>query len=413
MAMITTTSLLKFRRLVSQLGMSGPHVLGHLEYLWQYCHAHAKTIDGVLFEPGDVELISEWAGEKGVFVKALLENGWLDKLDSGHVVIHDYKDHIPPFVRDRFRMQLKRAYQNTEDKLSEPFANGSRTIRERFDIGEDRRGEDRRDEDKKAEPSVEEAKQVGSADSCLTFGDGGADAKTPARDGNVVCSVPHGQVAAKQVRVPEHHREETSVDAIISRIMAAGSGHDCPGAEWWRGVLEGGKLLPVVNAAISRIEAGKEPFARLQCLVESMMGCNYGEVRAAGHDTVPTEIREVAATVLGKASSDAACNRGNSHTKQVAYILEITGEPEPYRAWWGDVVQRMRRTDGMEILGEAARYAKDCGDPHARQAKGLGPLEHPGRYIASKCKEHLERNNVTLPPRPAVRVKRAVNGEKR
>jgi hypothetical protein len=85
--------------------MPKPHVLGHLEYLWQSGYQAACSIVG---DEVDVELVSEWNGEQGILAKALIEPGFIDQTELG-LEIHDFWTHAPKYV-------IKRA--QTEERLN-------------------------------------------------------------------------------------------------------------------------------------------------------------------------------------------------------------------------------------------------------------------------------------------------------
>jgi hypothetical protein len=90
----------KFLRLVDELGMPAPHILGHLEFLW---HAAHERLDEPLGDARNVELLARWTGEPGVLATALHRVRFLD--DVGGVTrcfrVHDLYDHAPEAVKKR------------------------------------------------------------------------------------------------------------------------------------------------------------------------------------------------------------------------------------------------------------------------------------------------------------------------
>jgi hypothetical protein len=90
----------KFIRLVDELGMPAPTVLGHLEFLWHAAHELAGEPIG---DARNVELLARWAGEPGVFAAALHRLRFLD--DEGGATpcfqVHDLYDHAPEAVKKR------------------------------------------------------------------------------------------------------------------------------------------------------------------------------------------------------------------------------------------------------------------------------------------------------------------------
>ena len=102
---MNTTHNPKFKRLYRRLGLGIAQTLGHLECLWQYTHSTANPV----YKPDDVEASSEWEGESGILLAALLAEGWLDRREDGLVEVHDYWDNCPQTVRDRIKKREQRA----------------------------------------------------------------------------------------------------------------------------------------------------------------------------------------------------------------------------------------------------------------------------------------------------------------
>ena len=93
----------KFLRLAAILKMPKPHVLGHLEYLWQSGYQSASSVVG---DEIDVELVAEWQGEQGALTKALLETGFIDQTELG-LEIHDFWTHAPRYVTQRAQTEQR------------------------------------------------------------------------------------------------------------------------------------------------------------------------------------------------------------------------------------------------------------------------------------------------------------------
>ena len=92
----------KFMRLAFILNLPRPYTLGLLEYLWKTGYASGNPVIG---DEVDVEVVCEWTGERGILAAALLEVGFLDRLKSGKLQIHDLFDHAPEYVKSRLRME--------------------------------------------------------------------------------------------------------------------------------------------------------------------------------------------------------------------------------------------------------------------------------------------------------------------
>jgi hypothetical protein len=73
--------------------------VGLLERLWHFTITSAKRGD---IGQHDDELIAEacgWVGEPADLVAMLVETGWLDECPEHRLVVHDWHDHAPHFVR--------------------------------------------------------------------------------------------------------------------------------------------------------------------------------------------------------------------------------------------------------------------------------------------------------------------------
>jgi hypothetical protein len=96
-------------------------------------------------------------------------------------------------------------------------------------------------------------------------------------------------------------------------------------------------------------------------------------------------------------ASDAQRARVDRLTKSV---LEVAQDRPNYAPWWREACARAVRCGVEHCIAEAVQYARDCGDPVVRARKDLGPLKHPGRYIASQLSAELKGHGSGLPPPP-------------
>lgn len=111
---------LKFKKLCYLLKMPGPHVLGHLEYLWHVAHQSDCPIIGTSL---DIEIASEWYGEPGKFFEALRDcggkgqYGFIEPVETEDDVwqVHDFHEHKPGYLKDRVRKQKQRVTGQSRD----------------------------------------------------------------------------------------------------------------------------------------------------------------------------------------------------------------------------------------------------------------------------------------------------------
>jgi hypothetical protein len=103
----TATTNVKFRRLVRAIAASvgcsavvaKVRAVGHLELLWHLTMRSAKR--GDIGSLDNVEIADEigWEGDPDEVVAMLVEAGWLDECDRHRLVVHDWHEHCPGFVK--------------------------------------------------------------------------------------------------------------------------------------------------------------------------------------------------------------------------------------------------------------------------------------------------------------------------
>lgn len=97
----------KFTKLVRRIRSTMPGLpvdpstvaTGLLEQMWHFTISSAKRGD---IGQHDDELIAEacgWLGEPADLVAMLVETGWLDQCDEHRLVVHDWHEHAPGFIK--------------------------------------------------------------------------------------------------------------------------------------------------------------------------------------------------------------------------------------------------------------------------------------------------------------------------
>lgn len=233
MAYSDTVRLLKFLRLRDRLGLPTPHLLGHLELVWQYCHAFSQDRLGVLFQPPEVERVAEWEGEPGALVTAMLETGWLDP-QGEHVAVHDWYAHAPEFAKKRIRR--RDGDRTTADNVRTKSAKSPPERNE--NENENGTGTERRTE---REPNDAPGARSGSGSAAFNAGNGGPETV--------------GEVAGRLMGAARARDEDT-----LNRIMQL-TGEGPEYLEWWRDVIArmgaaegGGELWEAVQDTEKRID---------------------------------------------------------------------------------------------------------------------------------------------------------------
>lgn len=91
----------KTRRLKKLIGEAPLYqVVGLLETLWQFAAEYADDGDLGRYSPEEIADWLEWKGDPAELLEHLVAARWLDRSD-GRLVIHDWQDHCPEFVKKR------------------------------------------------------------------------------------------------------------------------------------------------------------------------------------------------------------------------------------------------------------------------------------------------------------------------
>lgn len=92
----------KFLRLCRRLKIPSYSAAGILELMWML-PVSGNRLDGDLagYEAIDLAAYVGWEGDGDELVDALVESGWLDRMPDGSLLVHDYADHRPDFVKKR------------------------------------------------------------------------------------------------------------------------------------------------------------------------------------------------------------------------------------------------------------------------------------------------------------------------
>ena len=103
----TATKSVKFRRLVRALSMAldcskevaKVRAVGHLELLWHLTIDVAKR--GDIGKLDDIEIADEigWDGDAEEIIEILILTGWIDRDERHRLVIHDWHEHAPTFIK--------------------------------------------------------------------------------------------------------------------------------------------------------------------------------------------------------------------------------------------------------------------------------------------------------------------------
>lgn len=90
---------LKFRKLQRRLGVSRVVTAGTLELLWIAVQKNAPRGDIGRFDNESIAIECDWEGNPDELVNALVETGWLELSDEHRLIVHDWHEHAPYWVK--------------------------------------------------------------------------------------------------------------------------------------------------------------------------------------------------------------------------------------------------------------------------------------------------------------------------
>ena len=116
-----TTELMKFKRLQRALNESIRGTVGLLEMLWTATAKNCPEGDVGRFTDEEIAIMCDWDGDPEKLVCALVKCGWLDQCDNYRLIIHDWAEHCPQFVKGFMsKHQREFARQVTKQPAKQP-----------------------------------------------------------------------------------------------------------------------------------------------------------------------------------------------------------------------------------------------------------------------------------------------------
>lgn len=103
----TARQAAKFTRLVRALRQRYPALpcatetiaVGLLESLWHFTISNAQRGDVGRFDDDTIAEACGWFDDSTELVTLLVATGWLDECDENRLVIHDWQDHAPGYIK--------------------------------------------------------------------------------------------------------------------------------------------------------------------------------------------------------------------------------------------------------------------------------------------------------------------------
>lgn len=98
---------MKFRKLQRRLGCSRVTLVGTLELLWIAVQKNCPQGDIGRHTNEEIAIECDWEGDPDELVEALVETGWLDACTVNRLVVHDWEEHAPGWVKRQLARHQK------------------------------------------------------------------------------------------------------------------------------------------------------------------------------------------------------------------------------------------------------------------------------------------------------------------
>ena len=94
-----TTSCIKFMRLKRRLSIPAWQAVGVLESIWNFTCQNAPQGDIGKHTNEEIAAAIEWEKEPEELIQVLVDCGWLDASIEHRLLVHDWADHAPNYVK--------------------------------------------------------------------------------------------------------------------------------------------------------------------------------------------------------------------------------------------------------------------------------------------------------------------------
>jgi len=104
-----THNHMKTKRLKRLLGIPLYRAVGILETIWLLCADCCDEGNIGKFTDEEIADYLEWDGDASELVRALSDSGWTDSDKDSRLVVHDWLEHCPEYIKDRVRKREARS----------------------------------------------------------------------------------------------------------------------------------------------------------------------------------------------------------------------------------------------------------------------------------------------------------------
>lgn len=110
----------KTRKLMRRIGLPGPHIVGHLHYLWWWALDFAQDGEITKYDAFDIADACQYTGDAEEFYDALIDSGFIDIKDDRYF-LHDWYDYAGKLIELRKKDAERKRNSRGKNKESESF----------------------------------------------------------------------------------------------------------------------------------------------------------------------------------------------------------------------------------------------------------------------------------------------------
>ncbi len=104
-----TVDCVKFKKLKAKLRITHWQCVGLLESLWMFTARNAPHGDIGRHSNEDIAVQIEWTDDPDTLISLLIECRWVDVCENRRLVIHDWDEHMPNWLKGTIKSQTIRA----------------------------------------------------------------------------------------------------------------------------------------------------------------------------------------------------------------------------------------------------------------------------------------------------------------
>jgi len=115
---MATIESVKFKKLKRTLKLKDWQVVGVLESLSMFACRNAPEGDVGRWSNDDIAAAIEWDGDANELIDALVQERWLDECDQHRLLIHDWSDHAPTWLKNNLKSHGKEVAKQTAKQVA-------------------------------------------------------------------------------------------------------------------------------------------------------------------------------------------------------------------------------------------------------------------------------------------------------